>query len=80
MRPGVRGWLALPTLVALCALSACGERPQASQGQRKTDSHAFQGAAPAFTASGWKAGDAASWENQMKSRAQGQNEYSRTAP
>ena len=76
----VRALLALPVLVALCALGACGEKPQTQEAQRKTDTHAFQGAAPAFAASGWKAGDAASWENQMRSRAQGQNEYSRTAP
>jgi hypothetical protein len=70
----------LSAVSALLALSACAERPQTATGERKTDTHAFDGAAPAFTAGGWKAGDAASWEQQMKTRAQGQNEYSRTAP
>ena len=80
MKRGLRKLLGLPVLAVLCALSACGEKAQTSEGQRKTDTHAFQGAAPGFTVSGWKAGDAASWEHQMRLRAQGQNEYSRTAP
>ena len=67
-------------LALACTVAACGEKPQTAAGPRKTDTHAFEGAAPSFTASGWKAGDVASWEQQMKTRAQGQNEYSRTAP
>lgn len=66
-------------LATVAALSACGETPQTA-GQRKADVQAYEGAASAFTASGWKPGDEASWEQQMKTRAQGQNEYSRTAP
>ena len=27
---------------------------------------------------GWKAGDRASWEEQLRSRAQGQNDYAKT--
>ena len=68
-------------LMACLSLAACSEKPQTS-GTRKADVDAVQGAAPgadpAYTAAGWKAGDATSWEAQMKSRAQnGQNEYSR---
>ncbi len=33
-----------------------------------------------YAAPGWKGGDQASWEEQMRKRAQGQNEYTRTAP
>jgi hypothetical protein len=65
---------------SLLALAACAEKPQTVDSKRKTDVQAFEGAASAFTASGWKVGDEASWEQQMKTRAQSQNEYSRTAP
>lgn len=70
----------LVAMSTLLAMAACGEKPQTADKQRKTDAHAFEGAASAYTASGWKPGDAPSWEQQMKTRAQGQNEYSRTAP
>ena len=68
-------------LMACLTLTACAEKPQTA-GTRKADVDPVQGAAagvdPAYTAAGWKAGDATSWEAQMKSRAQnGQNEYSR---
>lgn len=65
------------------ALAACGEKPQTAgqPGARKADAKAWEGAQNgAYTASGWKAGDQASWETQLKTRAQqGQNEYSRSA-
>jgi len=67
------GLLALGVL-----LSACGERAQTAT-HRKADGHAYEGTTDGFSASGWKAGDAASWEEQMKNRAQGQNEYTRTS-
>jgi hypothetical protein len=66
--------------VALTAFAACGERPQTAQAPlKKLDTPAASGANNAYVAPGWKAGDAASWEQQMKSRVQGQNEYSRIA-
>ena len=69
-------------MAAACLLlGACGERPQA-MGQRKSDAPAWSGAAAepaAYTAGNWKAGDAAAWEAQLKTRSQGQNEYSRDA-
>ena len=38
-----------------------------------------EGGGTAFTAPGWKVGDKASWQEQLKTRAQnGQNEYTRT--
>ena len=65
-------------LVAVVALVGCGEKAQTA-GTRKADAGPYQGAAAAFTANGWKAGDATSWEAQMKIRAQrGQDEYTRT--
>ena len=59
-------------------LLGCGEKPQTS-GTRKADSRPYTAATGTHTASGWKAGDATSWEGQINSRTQnGQNEYIRT--
>ncbi len=67
-------------IVALgAALAACGETKTADHTVRKADSPAYQGAANPYVADGWKPGDAASWEQQMRTRAQGQNEYSRAS-
>jgi hypothetical protein len=73
--------MTVKTFVGLaCAamlLSACGEKPQTAQ-TRKSDSQAWAGApGDPYAVPGWKAGDQASWEQQMRARAQGQNEYSR---
>jgi len=69
----------LIALAACAGLAACGEKAQTS-GTRKSDVAPSQGANAAYTASGWKVGDAASWEAQMKARAQyGQNEYARSS-
>ena len=40
----------------------------------------WQGPATAFTAPGWKVGDQGSWNQQMQTRAQGQNEFARIRP
>ena len=64
-------------VLAGLVLAACGEKPQTS-GTRKVDAAPAQGAVAAYTAPGWKPGDATSWETQMKKRAEGQNEYVRT--
>lgn len=61
------------------AFAGCTEKPQTS-GTRKADTQPWQGAQASFTAPSWKAGDEASWESQMRARAQAQNEYQRTAP
>jgi hypothetical protein len=61
-------------------LAGCGDKPQ-NMVKRKSDTPAFAGADAAYTAGNWKAGDSAAWEAQLKTRSQGQNEYSReTAP
>ena len=62
-------------LVAL-GLMACGEKPQTA-GTRKADSQAWQASGSAYVAPGWKEGDHASWEEQLRSRAQGQNDYAK---
>jgi len=59
-------------------LAACGEKAQTVQSaQKKSDGKAWDAAHNAYVAEGWKAGDQASWEQQMRARAQNQNEYSR---
>jgi len=62
----------------LCAglLAACSEKPQVLA-TKKSDTQAYQGTGTPFAAGDWKAGDAASWEQQMRKRVQGQDEYSR---
>ena len=75
--------MSLKTLVVLAAcaftLAACSEKPQTAQ-TRKSDSKPWEGApGDPYTVSGWKAGDQKSWEEQMRIRSQGQNEYSRAA-
>ena len=64
-------------LMALAALlSACGEKPQ-TLGTGK-DASPYSGTGKAFVETGWKPGDKASWESQLKARNQyGQNDYSR---
>ena len=69
---------ALAAVVALGVLAACGEKPQTGAGIR-SDAPAYAGTGSNFTQPGWKAGDKAGWEAQLKARQQyGQNEYTRT--
>jgi hypothetical protein len=69
-------------LLALAALSlalaGCAEKEQHANGI-KTDAPAFEGTNHgAFTAPGWKPGDRASWESELKVRTvRGQNEYAK---
>ena len=64
--------------VALAGLSACSERSQELGAKAvKSDQPAFQGGDARFNAQGWHAGEHAGWEQQLRTRAQGQNEYSR---
>ena len=61
-------------LLAAAALVACGEKPQ-TLGASKSDVPAYKGTGSNFTAPGWKPGDAGSWEQQLKTRGQAQNDY-----
>jgi hypothetical protein len=63
-------------LSAALVLGACGEKAQTAS-PRKSDGKPWDASQNAFVAEGWKAGDQASWEQQMRQRAQNQNEYSR---
>jgi hypothetical protein len=68
---------ALLVAVAALALAACAEREQTANGI-KSDSAPFNGTSHPYVTSGWKPGDRASWEQQMKVRTvQGQNEYAK---
>ena len=69
--------LSIVVLAALM-LAACSEKPQTTTA-RKADDKPWDGAATAYTAQGYKGTDQAAWEQQMRQRAQGQNEYSRAA-
>ncbi len=67
-------YLLLPLLFA-----ACTEQPQTIGSNSRSDTPAAQGTGvSSFTAPGWKPGDKASWESQMKVRTQmGQNDYNK---
>jgi hypothetical protein len=71
----------LGLLTACLAISACGDKAEAKANGKKGDAPAYSGAPgenQAYTAQGWNSGDKASWEQQMRARSQGQNEYLRT--
>ena len=59
------------------ALAGCGERTQTigSGSERKADAPSWQSDSTAFTASGYKPGDRAAWEQQLRTRAQAQNDF-----
>ncbi len=66
-------------LAAVVSLTAC-EKPQVSQQtKRKPDVEAYQGTDNAFADAGWKRGDQVAWEEHLRKRSQGQNEYSRAS-
>ena len=62
--------------VAILGQVACGEKAQTVTA-RKVDTKVWSGTDNAFAASGWKTGDQAAWEEQMRNRAQAQNDYAR---
>jgi hypothetical protein len=68
-------WVLCGAALALCA---CGEKTVGAA--KKSDVPAFQGStgASGYMAEGWKGGgDQAAWEQQLRNRAQRQNEYAR---
>ncbi len=68
-------------LALVVLLAACSEKSQALGGPaRKTDTAAWvanDSAKPGFAAAGWKGGDKAAWEAQIRARNQAQNDYAR---
>jgi hypothetical protein len=61
---------------AILAQAGCGEKAQTVT-VRKVDSKIWTGADNAFAAPGWKTGEQAAWEEQVRNRAQAQNDYAR---
>ena len=70
-------------LVAAFALSACGERQQLIEPtsekryQGKRDTKPWENEPLAYGSAKWSKGDRASWETQIKTRQNGQNEDKR---
>lgn len=64
-------------------LAACTEKPQTNAEGVKHDAVPWSGTGTqadtgtAFTAPGWKVGDKTAWEQQIKLRSNGQNEYTK---
>ena len=69
----------LATGVLLALLAGCGERDQSlATSANRSDGKAWEGANNAYVAKGWTPGDRSSWETQLRSRAQNQNENLKT--
>ncbi len=67
--------------LALAAAVAACERSQSGPSARGRDTPAWDAAQDPFVVPGWKSGDEASWESQIRNRTvAGQNEYPRTSP
>ena len=66
-------------LVGAFAFAVAGcERPQTLDGgAKKADAKAWEPSNSPYMAGNWKAGDQASWDEQLRARAQSQNEYLR---
>lgn len=63
------------TALALFLVSGCGDKPQ-GLGGIKSDNAPYTGVGTSqYATPGWKAGDKTSWERQLRTRAQGQNDY-----
>ncbi|QDZ29279.1 hypothetical protein [Noviherbaspirillum sp. UKPF54] len=68
-------------LVAAAALLAgCGEPDQTKTtgNTNRHDTAPWQGAKDPYVVKGWTPGNQGSWENQIRSRGQMQNEYVKT--
>ena len=66
-------------VVALVVVLVACEKTQTAPSARKPDAKAWSVAQNPFVAPGWKAGDEASWESEIRERAAWQNEYSRVS-
>ena len=69
--------IALIVAAGALALAGCADKEQTAGGI-KSDAAPFQGTSkqPPFMAAGWKPGDRANWEAQLKTRTvNGQNDY-----
>ncbi len=72
--------LSIAAAALTLGLAACGDQPQEMNGAGvKQDAAPYSGVGKSqYVQSGWSTGDKASWEQQLKTRAQyGQNDYTR---
>ncbi|MEO5771338.1 MAG: hypothetical protein ABIQ29_04650 [Burkholderiaceae bacterium] len=69
---------AVIALAVAVGTSGCSEKPQTASA-RKTDAKGWDLSRSGSLADGWKGGDQAAWEQQLRTRAEAQNEYPRSA-
>ncbi|QHE77462.1 hypothetical protein [Hydrogenophaga sp. PBL-H3] len=72
--------LSIVAVALALGLAACGDKPQEISGSGvKQDGTPYSGVGKSqYAQGGWSVGDKASWEQQLKARAQyGQNDYTR---
>ena len=64
-------------LIMILGIAACGERVQttASGPEKKADTPGWQSGSSVYLAPGYTPGDRASWEAQLRNRAQAQNDF-----
>lgn len=72
-----RALILIAAAAVVLPLVACSEKPQTAT-PRKTDEKPWQARENAYTTAGYKPGDKAAFDDQMRSRAQSQNEYLKT--
>ena len=70
----------LLTLACAGMLAACSEVDQSktADNTNRGDEPAYKGAKDAFVVKNWTPGDKTSWETQLRTRGQNQNEYVKT--
>ena len=66
--------------LALAAAVASCEKSQSGPSAHGRDTEPWDAAQNPFVVPGWKSGDEASWESQIRNRTAGQNEYPRISP
>ena len=70
-------WVLCTVLAAAMGSAACGESTSGTKTAKKSDAKSWEGAGSTYAAPGWKPGDKASWDEQMRLRIQSQNDYAR---
>ena len=84
-RAGVKPTTIRTVVLALCvagiaALAGCEKSQKLDTSVKKPDAHpwdASDAANPAYSVAGFKTGDKTAWEEQLRKRAQAQNDYVR---
>jgi hypothetical protein len=72
----VRRAAAVLGVLVVIGLAGCGERDQSlASSKRKADTPAWQSDTSSFAAPGYAPGDRGAWEQQLRNRAQAQNDF-----